>query len=222
MNYKVGDIVKIKNDFSCSKKYEIGTNKKMEKYAGKTMTIREINGNAYRMEEDNGEYYGNGWRWSEDMLKGKVDFTKSDLKDGDVVTYKNGDKRTKISNRLLNEDGNTTNWLHSYNEDLTRECEERKETDIIKVERPTGYETVYERKEEILDEAEKRYLRGVIKPFRDRVQNITKWRLTQIDTYFIKIRLKNGEILSFPKFTSKTMYEGMQEDKAYAIEELGL
>lgn len=223
MKYKVGDRVKIKNDFSCDKNYEVGTNKKMEKYAGRIMTIRkEYEGSTYKMQEDiNDCDWQDGWTWSEDMFE-KVGFTKSDLKDGDIVTYRNGEKRIKIDNKIFDKSGTLTNWLHNYTEDLRREYKQSKHTDIVKVERPIGYETIFERKEEILDETEKRYLRSVIKPFRDRVQNITKWKLTQIDTYFIKIRLKNGETLSFPKFTSKTMYKGMEKDEEYTLEELGL
>lgn len=101
-------------------------------------------------------------------------FRKSDLKDGDIVTYRSGEKRIKIDNRLFDEKGSTTNWLHSYNEDLTRGYKEHRETDIIKVERPVRYETVFKRKEEILDEAEKRYLRDVIRPFRKQVKTISK------------------------------------------------
>lgn len=33
MKYKVGDRVKIKDDFSCDKNYEVGSNKRMKKYA---------------------------------------------------------------------------------------------------------------------------------------------------------------------------------------------
>lgn len=218
MKYKVGNRIKIKDDFSCDKNYEVETNKKMEKYAGRIMTVRKINNNLYKMQEDCKENI-DGWYWSEDMIEGLATFTKSDLKDGDIVTYRNGDKRMKQVDRVVKEYDYID--LDSYNEDLTL-SDKQKEYDIVKVERPTQYETVYERKEEILDETEKRYLRSVIKPFRDRVQNITKWKLTQIDTYFIEIRLKNGETLSFPKFTSKTKYKGMEKDEEYTLEELGL
>ena len=44
---------------------------------------------------------------------------------------------------------------------------------IIKIEEPI-YQTVYEHKEEILDEAEKRYLKAVIRPFRARMKYIMK------------------------------------------------
>lgn len=221
MKYKVGDRVKIKNDFSYSKDYEIRVNKKMEKYTGRIMTVRKIDNNLYKMQEDCKENI-DGWYWSEDMIEGLATFTKSDLKNGDVVTYRNEDKGTYLGDRLINEDGKSVIHINDCNEDLTSKERYYKDLDIIKVERPTSYETVYERKAEILDEAEKRYLRSVIRPFRDRVQNITKWRLTQIDTYFIEIRLKNGETLSFPKFTSKTMYKGMEKDKEYTLEELEL
>lgn len=151
----------------------------------------------------------------------KVQFTKSDLKDGDIVTYRNGEKRTKIGNKLVNENGTATIWLTSYNEDLTREYKERTETDIIKVERPVKYETVFERKEEILDEAEKRYLRNVIKPFRDKVQIITKEVYNSYHKIFNIVIITSANRIEFPPIKEeKKMYEGMKLNKKYTLEEL--
>ncbi len=146
-------------------------------------------------------------------------FTKSDLKDGDIVTYRNVEMATFVANKFYKaktgeEVGN------NYNKELNAKY--GKEFDIIKVERPTNYETVFERKEEILDEVEKRYLRNVIRPFRKRIEEIVKWKCSSYDEYFIKIRLKNREVMNFPSFTDKTMYKNMEADKSYTLEELGL
>ena len=75
------------------------------------------------------------------------------------------------------------------------------------------------KKEEILDEEEKEYLRAVIKPFRNRVKCIDK-KFSEGREY-IRINVK-GERLLFPYFTKGTMYEGMERNKEYSLEELGL
>ncbi len=71
----------------------------------------------------------------------------------------------------------------------------------------------------ILDNAEKKYLSEVIRPFRDRVDCIQKNILSQRE--FISIAL-NGEIIVFPFFQKGAMYKGMQLNKEYTLKELGL
>ena len=73
---------------------------------------------------------------------------------------------------------------------------------------------------EILDEEEKEYLSNVIRPFRDKVKYIVKE--TFINEEFINITIKNDSSLCFPCFEKETMYKGMEEDKEYTLEELGL
>ena len=72
---------------------------------------------------------------------------------------------------------------------------------------------------QILDDAEKRYLKGVIKPFRKKVLSINK--IQDEPWEFICIKLKYEEI-EFPDFKQGTMYEGMEPNKDYTLEELGL
>lgn len=78
----------------------------------------------------------------------------------------------------------------------------------------------------ILTEKEKEYLSAVIKPFRDRVINITKESEYCIEC--IKITLNPlevmtvGDIVYLPNFIKWSMYEGMEPDKAYTIDELDL
>lgn len=73
--------------------------------------------------------------------------------------------------------------------------------------------------EPILDGAEKRYLKGVIRPFRDKVQNIAKIDASSYE--FIRILLKSEQIV-LPFFKKGRMYKGMEIDRAYTLEELGL
>ena len=81
------------------------------------------------------------------------------------------------------------------------------------------------KKEEILDDIEKEYLRAVIRPFRDRVKNIEKAE-DCIRNEFITLNIKsiNGfdERIALPYFKKNTMYKGMELEKRYTLEELGL
>lgn len=75
---------------------------------------------------------------------------------------------------------------------------------------------------DILTKEEKEYLSAVIKPFRDRIKNITKI----CDTFFrcyICIRLKNNnDFMIFPNLLNEKMYKGMEINKEYTLEELEL
>lgn len=74
---------------------------------------------------------------------------------------------------------------------------------------------------EILDEAEKRYLKAVIRPFKNRVINIVKENCCDGNCY-ISISLNNAEEIFLPNFKKGTMYNGMEEDKEYTLKELRL
>lgn len=90
---------------------------------------------------------------------------------------------------------------------------------IIKIEEPT-YQTVYEAKKEILDEEEKRYLRSVIRPFKDKVDCIMKD--INVKNEFIVIYIKNDWNINLPDFKKGTMYKNMELNKKYTLTELGL
>ena len=77
----------------------------------------------------------------------------------------------------------------------------------------------FKEKEEILDDAEKEYLRAVIRPFRDRVKYIEKkerFKKEFIGVYF------EEDVIIFPYFKENSMYKGMEKYKEYTLEELGL
>lgn len=73
---------------------------------------------------------------------------------------------------------------------------------------------------EILDDTEKRYLKAVIRPFKNRVRYIFKEECYDGDCY-ISINL-DDENINFPYFKKETMYNGMEENKKYTLKELGL
>lgn len=219
MKFKVGDKVKIRKDFSKTKSYKIAPVLNMEKYKGKIAEIQRIStGENYNLDIDNMEWY-----WSDDMLEPyetkESNFNKLDLKNGDIVTKRNGEKRTLVGKCLHNV--KRASPLTYYTEDL-KDAGGLKEHDIIKVERPVKYETVFERKEEILDETEKKYLTDVIRPFRKRIQFIQKKKeITEINPY-IRIVCEDNDKLVFPYITDNSMYKGMETNKKYTLKELGL
>ena len=83
-----------------------------------------------------------------------------------------------------------------------------------------------ETKEPVLDDVEKEYLSAVINPFRKIIVTVSKHRLNN-DFEYIAIRVKSlkedeEENMCFPAFKIGTMYKGMELDKKYSLEELGL
>ena len=82
---------------------------------------------------------------------------------------------------------------------------------------PTSLETIVH--PQILDDAERRYLSAVIRPFRDRVKYIKK--VEGACEEYIHIQL-NTDWAFLPHFRTGTMYKGMKPDHGYTLEELGL
>lgn len=73
---------------------------------------------------------------------------------------------------------------------------------------------------EVLDEVEWRYLKQVIRPFKNKIKRVTK--LTHYtDKEYIKVYF-DSDIMNFPDFDKGTMYKGMKLGKEYTLEELGL
>lgn len=150
----------------------------------------------------------------------EVQFTKSELKDGDIVTYRNGLKKIVSGDKLYGNDLFAP--LRYYTEDL-KDVDGEEEYDIIKVERPVKYETVFERKEEILDETEKRYLASVIKPFKNKIETIEKTiKIGDSSLCYLIMLLKNNDMANLPNFKKNSMYKGMETNKKYTLKELGL
>ena len=82
----------------------------------------------------------------------------------------------------------------------------------------------YKIKKPILDEVEKEYLSGIIKPFRSRVIDIGKCNCCEYEYLVIKYLDigKNEGFIYLPCFKRDTMYKGMKVDKKYTLEDLGL
>ena len=78
-------------------------------------------------------------------------------------------------------------------------------------------------KEPILNDVERKYLAAVIKPFRNKVEYIAKFKSACSENeQYIHILFYEGHYLSFPYFKANSMYKGMELNKAYTLKELGL
>lgn len=93
---------------------------------------------------------------------------------------------------------------------------------IAEVRRPTKYETIYKKEEPILDEEEREYLSAIIKPFRYRISFITKCEHISYDEQYLLIGYDKGMAFYLPDFVKNSMYKGMELNKEYTLEELGI
>lgn len=154
MEFKVGDRVRIKSWEQMEK--EFGKNsdggidcmpcfiEDMKYLCGKTATIDEVCNYDIKLKDWAGDSDGPYWFFSMDMIE-LVDtskFTKSDLQEGDIVTDREGNKSIFLDDELYG----TTIDLDGLTDEL-KDDKDYSEYDIVKVERPIKYETVFERKE---------------------------------------------------------------------------
>lgn len=183
---------------------------------GETYKIIKIAGSDVRYQVENKE-----WFKEEELVN--VEYTYEDLKKapiGTKITFEYGEEMIKCSAKRY-ENGNK--WRAE--KDFAR-MEDKIGTlgKITKIEEPT-YQTVFETKVDILDEAEKRYLKQVIRPYK-KVKSISKYiypgnRIASIEITVLDL---DNEIWTFtlPPFKVGNMYKNMKDNKIYTIEELGL
>lgn len=89
----------------------------------------------------------------------------------------------------------------------------RGEFEIVKLPKP------------ILDKEEKKYLSRIIRPWKNEVESIRKFKSIFDGYEFLVIKVKTEVRLNtttLPYFKKGTMYKGMEVDKEYSLEELGL
>lgn len=175
------------------------------KYIGKIFTVASTSGDFVRTNEDEciNPYIYNIVKVIE---LNEYDFLNAPI--GTKITYKNGD--------VLIKDGH-----NSYeNERIARWTNNMERENIIKIEEPE-YNTIYDHNPKILDKDDKRYIKGVIRPFRDKVKYITK-RSRDLGREFISITLNDNFIINLPFFPKGTMYDNMEVDKLYTLEDLNV
>lgn len=154
MEFKVGDRVRIKSWEQMEKEFgknsceEINCNPTfiecMSYLCGRTASIVKINGEAVKLTDWSDSEDTARWSFSTDMIE-LVDtskFTKSDLQEGDIVTDREGCKSLYSNGNFV---GKTLN-IKLLTDDL-KDIDGESYNDIVKVERPIKYETVFERKE---------------------------------------------------------------------------
>lgn len=77
-------------------------------------------------------------------------------------------------------------------------------------------------RKDVLDETERRYLKTVFSPFRNRDVRVTKLKFPGCSDYYLRAALEDGDSLAFPNFPAGTMYNGMELYHEYTLEELGI
>ena len=75
---------------------------------------------------------------------------------------------------------------------------------------------------DILTDKEKDYLSAVIKPFRKDVKYIKKMDFVIKAKEYLLIKMHDLSTAALPLFEKGTMYKGMEANKTYTLEELGL
>lgn len=217
MKFKVGDIVTGTND----NKYEI-TNQNM--YKGKIIKIRE---NRYIdikiLDHKSKNRIGNVFRFLNSKYFELVEYTYEDLKKspiGTKITFEYGEVLVKDEIDRFEND-RIALFIHNL-----KDLKSKNFGKIIKIEEPK-FQTVYEIKKEILNVAEKRYLKNVIRPFRNNIKYIVKHNFIineSLEKYYegINIIMKDTQKIEFPFFEVGNMYKNMEIDKEYTLEELEL
>ena len=184
---------------------------------GKIYIVSHVDTNGFVKLKGGSSYYYDPSRFK------KIEYTYEDLKKsaiGTKITFEDGnvfvkDGENYFENKHRCRDiSNLYNLKDNYNDSGK----------IIKIEEPT-YTTVYEAKKEILDEAEKRYLKQVIRPY-NKVISLQKYAPSNIKLAIIKITVSKigGGIwtIDLPPFEKNTMYKNMEDNKEYTLEELDL
>ena len=77
-------------------------------------------------------------------------------------------------------------------------------------------------RKDVLDKKERKYLKAVLRPFRNRVVRVTKLKFPGCSDYYLRVDLKDGDSLAFPNFPAGAMYNGMELYHEYTLEELGI
>ena len=152
-----------------------------------------------------------------DLVKLRDDLEVGKIYDGIYYTTSRYFKGFKKIDEIIND-----NAFIIYNDDY-EECFCYTKEMIAEVKRLTKYETIYKRKEPILDDKEKEHLGNVIRPFRHSVRYIVKIGYSRINNMaYIFIKLNNNDYISLPYFKKDTMYKNMKLNREYTLEELEL
>lgn len=129
---------------------------------------------------------------------------------------------------FIYEDPKKWYWTDRMFEPFTKEDVKKHFEEYVKGFKDYDIKFEVKKKEPILDEKEKKYLSNFIRPFRDRVKYIEKIDCSTdkytsfINICMLHINKQENEIIYLPFFRTNTMYKGMEKDKEYTLEELGI
>lgn len=99
---------------------------------------------------------------------------------------------------------------HWFSISSTLNCLLNGEYKVVKIPKP------------VLDDVERKYLAGVIRPFRNRIKHFYKYPCANGDCEAIAAITKECDYLDFPRFKKGSMYKGMELSRKYSLEELGI
>lgn len=183
---------------------------------GETYIVSHVDTNGFVKLKGLSSYYYDPSRFK------KIEYTYEDLKKsaiGTKITFEDGKVLIKTEENRFENRINVT-----YIGEINNHFKDKILGKIIKIEKPS-YTTVYEAKKEILDEAEKRYLKGVVRPYKN-VKSILKYIYpgNRLESIMITVLdLENEDwLFTLPPFETGKMYKNMEDNKAYTTEELGL
>ena len=71
-----------------------------------------------------------------------------------------------------------------------------------------------------MDDVERRYLKTVFKPFKDK--KILVEKVDDLNEECLLVTVCGDDVYHFPDFKKGTMYKGMEPNKDYTLEELGI
>lgn len=148
MNFKIGQKVRIIDKPSKIRDFEGGDFPEMDDYGGQIVTITDIR------EEKMVDVEENIWTWDIRALI-PLEFKKGDFKVGDIITLRNGDRLIYEDEGefadLSCENDNYIASIDDINDDLKYyddyDDSYDDENDIVKIERPIDYCTMYSREE---------------------------------------------------------------------------
>ena len=84
------------------------------------------------------------------------------------------------------------------------------------------YFSIYKLPKPVIDDVERKYLAGVIRPFRNRIKHFYKYPCANGNCEAIAAITKDCDYLDFPRFKKGSMYNGMELSRKYSLEELGI
>ena len=144
MIFYKGKKVRVKNNLRNIEDFRGGFTPSMEEFEGKIVTITNVYDDKVYIKEDIP-----GHIWDLRAFE-ELSFNKGDIKEGDIITLRNGDRLLVDADKdlqdLSEENDNSVASLYVYRNDMIHCCG-NKDYDIVKVERPVKYSTIFEREE---------------------------------------------------------------------------